>query len=362
MHYRKSGLSLNHIIGCPLDCAYCIRHSEDNYDMKTPHLIMSDERAVETLLAHRYFQPHTTPLQLFNKATDPLLPNVKRHTHEIVRRLDQRGLRNHLLVISRLRLTEEDCEQFNEVHNLRLTLLFTYSGISDPRIEPVNSEIAAASLRLGFAKAERFRVVLYWRPIIAGLNDTGDHLNAAFALSRFAHATVFTGLFFRDAIADYYRRAGLPMPYVDTARRKILPRSMDERITQFFAARGCESLFRKTSCGVAYAHETADYNGHYGIRELCDICPAEQVARCAANFHQPSTTEIDDALATANAAETGTFAVDERAIRVVGLTDAERYFTQHALGYQVHDHQQPHYDGRHGRADIGWEDNRDAEY
>jgi len=26
VEYRKSGLSLNHIQGCPLDCAYCIRH------------------------------------------------------------------------------------------------------------------------------------------------------------------------------------------------------------------------------------------------------------------------------------------------------------------------------------------------
>ncbi len=27
VEYRKSGLSLNHILGCPLDCAYCIRHT-----------------------------------------------------------------------------------------------------------------------------------------------------------------------------------------------------------------------------------------------------------------------------------------------------------------------------------------------
>jgi hypothetical protein len=27
VEYRKSGLSLNHIQGCPLDCAYCIRHT-----------------------------------------------------------------------------------------------------------------------------------------------------------------------------------------------------------------------------------------------------------------------------------------------------------------------------------------------
>ena len=27
VEYRKSGLSLNHIQGCPLDCVYCIRHT-----------------------------------------------------------------------------------------------------------------------------------------------------------------------------------------------------------------------------------------------------------------------------------------------------------------------------------------------
>jgi DNA repair photolyase len=27
VEYRKSGLSLNHIQGCSLGCAYCIRHT-----------------------------------------------------------------------------------------------------------------------------------------------------------------------------------------------------------------------------------------------------------------------------------------------------------------------------------------------
>ncbi len=27
VEYRKSGLSLNHVQGCPLDCAYCVRHT-----------------------------------------------------------------------------------------------------------------------------------------------------------------------------------------------------------------------------------------------------------------------------------------------------------------------------------------------
>ena len=32
VEYRKSGLSLNHIQGCPLDCTYCIRHTYGLWD------------------------------------------------------------------------------------------------------------------------------------------------------------------------------------------------------------------------------------------------------------------------------------------------------------------------------------------
>lgn len=79
--YRKSGLSLNHIIGCSLDCAYCVRHFFDNYEMKEPHLLCSDEEAVRQLVNHAFFIPDVTPIQIFNRATDPFLPTVKKHTH-----------------------------------------------------------------------------------------------------------------------------------------------------------------------------------------------------------------------------------------------------------------------------------------
>lgn len=36
IEYRKSGLSLNHIQGCPLDCAYCIRHTYGLWDQRQP--------------------------------------------------------------------------------------------------------------------------------------------------------------------------------------------------------------------------------------------------------------------------------------------------------------------------------------
>ena len=88
--------SLNHIQGCPLDCAYCIRHTYGLWDQRQPRALMIDAEAVEELVNHRYFQPHMTPVQLFNRATDPFLPVVRPHTFAVLEDLDGRGLTNHV--------------------------------------------------------------------------------------------------------------------------------------------------------------------------------------------------------------------------------------------------------------------------
>ena len=67
--YRKSGLSLNHVVGCPLDCAYCVRHKFDGYDLKRPVVVVSDDDAVSQLVGHWAFRPPVTPIQIFNRAT-----------------------------------------------------------------------------------------------------------------------------------------------------------------------------------------------------------------------------------------------------------------------------------------------------
>lgn len=109
VEYRKSGLSLNHIVGCPLDCGYCVRHLFDNFTMKQPRSLMSDREAVDLLIGHRFFQAHVTPIQILNRATDPMLPVVKPHTFATLRLLDEQGLTNHVLIITRYRVEPDDC-------------------------------------------------------------------------------------------------------------------------------------------------------------------------------------------------------------------------------------------------------------
>ena len=180
VEYRKSGLSLNHIQGCPLDCAYCIRHTYGLWDQRVPRALMPDAEAVEQLVTHRYFRAHVTPLQILNRATDPFLPAVRPHTLAVLRDLDERGLRNHVLVITRHQMKPSDISALNQLVNIKLTLLFTYSGIDDQRIEPYPSHVAAGSVMLMSAPSPRpYRTILYWRPLVPGLNDSDGHLDRA---------------------------------------------------------------------------------------------------------------------------------------------------------------------------------------
>lgn len=350
VEYRKSGLSLNHVVGCPLDCGYCVRHLFANFEMKRPHLVMEDESAVDELTSHWAFVPHATPIQIFNRATDPFLPVVKQHLFHTLELLDGRGLTNHVLVITRWRVEPEDVQRLERLQNLKLTVLITWSGIDDRRIEPVDSEIAATSLEVLSRHSAKTRRILYWRPIIAGINDSDEHINAASALSRFADATVFTGLFHREQIRNHFRGLGLEDLYQDIPRRKILPRQLEERVLARFNG---GPIFRKTSCGVAFAHGLADYNGHYGIFDICDICPTKQVSRCAEVHHAPASGILASLMSQVGLDPERAEIVDGRVL-VENSNEQQRYYIQHSLGFQVHDRAQPHMRGRHGRAEEGW--------
>lgn len=350
VEYRKSGLSLNHVVGCPLDCGYCVRHLFDNFEMKRPHLVMDDERAVAELIGHWAFVPDVTPIQIFNRATDPFLPLVKQHMLRSLELLDAEGIKNHVLVITRWKVLPEDVERLERLRHLKVTILVTWSGITDSRLEPIDSAVAAKSLEVLANRASRTKKILYWRPIIAGVNDTDECIDKASALSRFADATVFTGLFHREQIRAYFRSVGVEDLYHDAPRRKVLPRQVEQHILLRYTG---APLFRKTSCGIAFAYDEADYNGHYGIRELCDICPSSQLELCAAGHQTPSLEQLST-LVKLVGLDPGSVEVTAGKVIVDGSTEQQRYYIQHSLGFQVHDRAHPHLPERHGRAEEGW--------
>jgi DNA repair photolyase len=264
--------------------------------------------------------------------------------------LDRRKLTNPILIITRWHVEAEDIARLERLRHLKVTVLVTWSGIDDPRVEPVDSAVAEGSLAVLAEHAERVKCILYWRPIIAGINDSDDHLRRARELSALADATVFTGLFYREEIRSHLASLGAPDLYEQIARRKILPAEVEKRVLEAFSGL---PLFRKTSCGVAYAHQISDYNGHYGIREICDICLRAQIGICAAAHRKPELARVRE-LAIVAGLDVGHLEIDDRRIEVAASTEQQRYFMQHSLNFQVHDRAQPHHYGRHGRAELGW--------
>lgn len=354
--YRKSGLSLNNIIGCPLDCGYCVRHFWDNYDQKIPQLIVSTAEAITMLLKHPGFEPHVTPIQLYNKATDPFLPGVKPHVFQILHALDRLGYTNQILIISRFKVTEADMAELETLRHVRVTLLFTYSGITDPRIELVaKSDITVTSIRTATTHKRRTGVLLYWRPIVPGWNDAEETMAHVLDVGRDVDAIVFTGYYHKQENYQHLTSLGVPVPFgpADFHRRKTMSDDLDARLVAAWRGSGIGTpLFRKTSCGVSYAHEAADYNGHVGIAGLCDICPAKQLQRCTAAHTKP-TSEAMDAVLNRLGLGAVPYAIEDGHIWIDGLDEMNRYPIQHLLGFQVHNLGSPHYLGAHGRSPHG---------
>ncbi|MGH3190391.1 MAG: radical SAM protein [Streptosporangiaceae bacterium] len=353
--YRKSGLSLNHIIGCPLDCGYCVRHFWGNWAVKDPQLLCDDDQAVDLLTGHHAFRPHTTPIQLLNKATDPFLPGVRPHLFRVLQALDQRGYTNHVLIITRFKVTAADMAALEALRCLRVTLLFTYSGITDPRIEPIaKSDITVTSIRTACAARQRTGVVLYWRPIVPGWNDQPETMARVLDVGRAASAIVFTGYYHKPENHAWLSELGVPLAYDGDSyhRRKVMPADLDAAVVAAWRASGITTpLFRKTSCGVSFAHQAADYNGHWGVRQLCDICPAAQQRLCAASYRQPGPADMDRVLA--GLGYQTAYLIDGGHVWTHGLGEQRRYAIQHTLGFQIWELDQPHLLHAHGRSPHG---------
>ncbi|MCM0674174.1 hypothetical protein NCC78_05630 [Micromonospora phytophila] len=354
--YRKSGLSLNHIVGCPLDCGYCVRHFWGNFDDKVPTLLVPTQETIQLLIGHEAFRPHITPIQLFNKATDPFLPGVKPHLFQVLRALDERGYTNQILIITRFKVTGQDMEILESLRHLKVTLLFTYSGIQDDRVEPITkSAITINSIYTAVAHKKRTGVVLYWRPIVPGWNTDPETIDHVLEVAGDVDAAVFTGYYHKPENAAYLRQLGVDVPYgEDYARRKTLPREIDELIVSAWKASGITTpLFRKTSYGVSHAHGVADYNGHWGVNELCNICPAKQRQLCIDDYRDLTEQEVKDVLDTLG--YESPVLVEPGHVWTHGLGEQKRYAVQHHLRHQIWEANQPHYPGAHGRQLLGHE-------
>ena len=270
-----------------------------------------------------------------------------------MQRLDALGLNNSILVITRAHVTKEDVEKLEQLQNIKVSILVTYSGIIDTRIEPIaKNGITVKSIETIARYKRKTKLILYWRPIVVGWNDDAESFERVFKVAQYTDAIVYTGYYHRPENYAHLKSVGLDVSYGDFARRKFLPKELENRIFEAYTKSGLQiPLFRKTSCGVTFAQKLPDYNGHWGVNELCDICPQAQRELCAREYKAPTKDEFQKLLDTY---EYDTpFLIEGGHIWTQGLGEEKRYHLQHTLGYQIWDIEKPHFKNQHGRSPFG---------
>ena len=358
IEHRKSGLSLNHIIGCPLNCHYCVRLLWDNFDMKTPAMLATDEEALTAITEHPHFVPGRTPIQIFNRATEPFLPSVRPHLFYILKALDDLMLENLVIVITRYIVTADDMIFLESLKHIRLAVFFTYSGGVNRQVEAIDPSITRKSILTAGQLRQRIKLILYWRPLVIGWNDDEATMSAVLELGRIVDAIVFSGLFYREKIAANFEKERIRQPYAKVERRKILPQNLEHKVLSLHTKLCVRTpIFRKTTCAAAYVHGMPDPNGHWGIREICDICPTNQQSLCEAAHQAPSNEQIKSLFDRYG--YKANFELADGHIWTEGLSEQQRYNLQHILGYQVWDRRYAHLPHQHGRARTGWPDDDD---
>lgn len=177
-------------------------------------------------------------------------------------------------------------------------------------------------------------------------------------IGRDVDAIVFTGLYHKAENAEYMRtlgiELGIELPFDDAAyhRRKTMPGDLDDAVISAWRSSGISTpLFRKTSCGVSFAHQLPEYNGHWGVREICDICPTAQKKLCADDHRQPTDSDMRGVLDQFGYASP--WLIEDGHVWTHGLGEQKRYALQRTLRYQIWEIDQPHFLHAHGRSLTG---------
>lgn len=151
-------------------------------------------------------------------------------------------------------------------------------------IEPIPRKRRVATLRT--ARELGIPVILSYKPVVKGWNDSEDQIGEVMSLAReFADAIIVGGLRVDNAIASAIRAAGREVPVEVPARwgEKALDVETYERIGSLRERIAPEvPLYNHTSCAVSLCMEIPNYNDlRRRDPDACTVsCPIAQIGRC----------------------------------------------------------------------------------
>lgn len=286
VEHTTSWLSINPIIGCSLECAYCFRHKWGAPDK--PIVNSNVAESVDRLISHPEFKANITPITVNISSTDAMLPTVKATTFECMSRLDGAGYSNVFGITTKCGISEKDISFLTSLQNLRVVVLVTYSAM--PRkVEPYPARPRINGLRL-LAEAGLPRI-LYYRPIVPGWNTDSASIRKVLSIGRdYAQAMSMGGLRISPEIRANIERKGLQIPNGhDEFHEKLLPSVIQRRINGIYENLGSNvPLYKHTSCAVSYAFDLPNYNNLFEkpLKNCTRTCPVAQQRRCGTDLQR----------------------------------------------------------------------------
>lgn len=279
----KTWLNMEFAVGCPYSCAYCFRVDDGNFDLNKPMTMISPRALIDELENSPLFIPDLTHLSISGTGSDAFVKQNTKNTFEILSILDKKEHKNWVAIVTKSKLSKNDIKVLESFRNIRLVIFVTYSEMPSS-IEKVLNETRIDTLRK--LKQSSIKSVLYWRPLIEGVNTSVRQLSKVLAVGeKYADAFVISGLRYSDPISSNIKKCGYTLPVIDwePGQHKTITKETRKLILELYQKKKCSKpLFYKSSCAISYFEKQPDYNAHWSKAEKnCPTsCPSSQKNIC----------------------------------------------------------------------------------
>lgn len=354
-----SWLSIDPLLGCPAQCAYCYLHPL-GLTKSRPEPRVSPTEVYSQLLEHTHFRKDIFgrsmslfPICIGNYTDMCLTPLNRSYLLKLLELHKKHAPDTPICIVTKGKLTHEF---LGKIDHLKLRVIFVISLSFMPELYEVGTQPSAVRLEnfSRIAEYEYIHALHYWRPITA--ISTPDSATAAVQIKSLmaakASASILVGLTFGKDLKQYWQRS-LSNPlhsFFDEqldqhpeqkhaiTNQAIIRSIIDEANLQEYPA------FLNTTCAVSYVLEQPEYSGiHRGVfrRNLClpAGCPLHQRGRCATHMrdHQIPPSALLNEVARILSLDAGQVRYDptEDSIIVPQLTDGAERFLSQTTGYLV---------------------------
>lgn len=274
INYLKSSISISSYNGCSIGCKYCILSVFENREKVEK--ICNEEELVNNLLNFNLYTKEI-PISI-NNQSDPFLNQIVfESTLKILEIMERKKVQNPLLIITKGYLNDIQIEKISKIH-LNIIVLYTFSGISET-LENRDENKQIETMRK-LSKLKNIKLMNYYRPVIEGINSDIETIKKVVkTVTKYCKASIVSGIRINSYLEKVLNNMNIKIPNnYDPDHKNLLPETYDRILKEFKKRKSNYPVFKKTSCGVSYINNQADYNGHSARIYYCKkSCPSYSI-------------------------------------------------------------------------------------